>query len=72
MLAEDAAPEVHPFLFILLFLHLLPSSELVLFVYVTPTLLAARDGVPFLKCFFPQIFVHERGKAGLTTVWLFL
>lgn len=23
-------------------------------------------------CFFPQIFVHERGKAGLTTVWLFL
>lgn len=62
VLAEDAAPEVHPFLFILLFLHLLPSSELVLFVYMTPMLLAARDGVPFLKCmvFSPNICTWER------------
>lgn len=73
VIAEDAAPEVHPFLFVLLFLHLLPNSEVVQFFYMTPMLLAAPDDVPFLKCiFFPQIFVYEKGKAGLSTVWLFL
>lgn len=67
VLAEDAAPEVHPFLFILLFLHLLPSSELVLFVYMTPTLLAAKEGNTIPKCmfFFPKYLYMREAKLDL-------
>lgn len=44
------------------FLHLLPNSELVMFVYMPPMLLAARDDGPFLKCIFfpPNICTSER------------
>lgn len=45
------------------FLHFLPNSELVMFIYMPPMLLAAGDDLPFLKCIFfspPNICISER------------